>query len=483
MIEIIGLGPGDFNCLPVKNLNRLREAENLWLRTGKHPVAKHLSEQGIEYQTFDSLYEQAGDFTGLYRQIVARLKEMSARGPVSYAVPGHPLVAEDTVKLLTADPAVEARIYPAMSCIDAVFAFLGVDPVDGKGVTVVDALSMDGKHLDPTRVLLVLQAYNRRVCSDLKLTLMEKYPDDMQVCLVRAAGISGMEEKMWLPLYELDRHNWVDHLTSVYIPAAEERQTSNVPLDPLTDIMATLRGEHGCPWDRRQNHRSLRRYVIEEAYEVADAIDQEDMNKLCEELGDLLLQVVFHAQIAKENSCFDMNDVLAGIVSKMVRRHPHVFGEAEVTNTGEVLHKWEEIKAREREGTKEDSIINVPLALPGLMLAEKAQSQAARVGFDWDRPEEALLKVFEEVTELTEAVTEKDMVKIKEEIGDLLFSVVNVTRLLKLEPEEVLKQAVNKFIGRFRYMEKKVREQGAALAVLNLEQLEKLWQESKKYTG
>lgn len=352
-----------------------------------------------------------------------------------------------------------------------------------QGVAIVDALTLDNAALLPSRSMLLLQTYNRQVCSDLKLTLMDSYPDDTQVCLIKAAGVSGQERISWLPLYQLDRQSWVDHLTSVYVPAVGEEQSCLTPLDPLTEIMSQLRSDNGCPWDKEQNHRSLRRYVIEEAYEVADAIDLGDMNKLCEELGDLLLQVVFHAHIAEENRQFDMNDVIKEIVAKMIRRHPHVFDNIEVHDAGEVIHNWEEIKAKEREGLGDTGIINVPMAMPSLMLAEKVQSQVSRVGFDWDKPQEALKKVTEEVNELLAVIETGNMARIREEMGDMLFAAVNVSRLLKLEPEEVLKEAVGKFIRRFRYMEQEVKQQNVSMRALSLDQLEELWQKSKQEIG
>lgn len=486
VIRIVGLGPGAFGQLPLENYQILKEAKDLYLRTAKHPIVERLGQEGIAYQSFDDLYDRAADFSEVYRQIAGQLKELSRQGIVTYAVPGHPLVAEDTVKLLLADPEVATQIYPAMSCVDAVFAALALDPVDG--ITVLDALSLGVQDIDTRRGMLLLQSYSQHICSEVKLTLMECYPDDFQVCLVKAAGITGQERVEWLPLYQLDRQPWVDHLTSIYIPPIREARAAaaRVPLDPLVEIMETLRGKRGCPWDKHQTHHSLRRYAIEEAYEVVDAIEQEDMYKLCEELGDLLLQVVFHAQIAKENGYFDMSDVVRGIVDKMIRRHPHVFGEGQADTPDEVRVTWEEIKEMEKQektGEKPDSIIDVPLALPALMLAEKVQSQVSRVGFDWENPGGALAKIREELDELTEVVETGDKEGIKEELGDFLFAAVNVARLLRLSPEEVLKQSVNKFISRFRYIEEKAKRENVSLVELDIEAMENWWQESKKVIG
>lgn len=235
MIDIVGLGPGRFGSLPIENFELLKDAQNLWLRTDKHPLTEELAHRGINYQTFDSAYEKAADFSVLYRQIAARLKEMSIGGKVTYAVPGHPLVAEEAVKILLADNSADTRIYPAMSCIDAAFSLLGVDPIDGAGIAVADALTLSKKGIDPCRGMLILQVFSQKVCSDLKLTLMETYQDDFEVCLFSGAGVPGKERIEWLPLYQLDRRQWVDHLSSVYIPAVGRQAVVDqlYPLDPI----------------------------------------------------------------------------------------------------------------------------------------------------------------------------------------------------------------------------------------------------------
>lgn len=259
--------------------------------------------------------------------------------------------------------------------------------------------------------------------------------------------------------------------------------TNYIPLTLLMEVMEKLRGENGCPWDRQQTHQSLRRYVIEEAYEVADAIDGKNMNKLCEELGDLLLQVIFHAQIAQANDSFSINDVIEGITEKMIRRHPHVFAQVQVKDAEEVLHNWEEIKARERQREGNTGIITVPMTMPSLMLAEKVQAQVSKVGFDWDKPEQALDKVEEEIKELLAEIKQGNEKQIEEELGDLFFAMVNVSRLLSLEPEEVLKRSTQKFVRRFRYIEDKANHMGTPLKVIGLNGLEEMWQEAKREIG
>ncbi|HPU22364.1 MAG TPA: nucleoside triphosphate pyrophosphohydrolase [Thermoclostridium caenicola] len=249
----------------------------------------------------------------------------------------------------------------------------------------------------------------------------------------------------------------------------------------LLDIMAKLRSPGGCPWDREQDHKSLKRYLIEEAYEVLEAIDEENPAKLCDELGDLLLQVVFHAQIARENGQFDMEDVVHGVSSKMINRHRHVFGEEEAETPEDVIRIWEEIKKEEKgQETQTKVLKGVPANLPALMRSYKVQEKAAQVGFDWDKAEDAFKKLEEEVQELKKACESKDQAEIEEEMGDLLFAAVNVARFYKVQPELALSATVNKFIKRFEYVENESAKQGKKLQDMTLEEMDALWEECKR---
>lgn len=244
--------------------------------------------------------------------------------------------------------------------------------------------------------------------------------------------------------------------------------------------MARLRGPQGCPWDKEQTHESLRRYLLEEAYETVDAIDNNDSEHLKEELGDLLLQVVFHAQIAFEQGRFDIEDVVEGIVTKLVRRHPHIFGETEVSSARDVLINWEEIKSKEKSETS--AIAGIPASFPSLVYAYKLQSKAARVGFDWEDVEGALEKITEEVDELKEEMNaaKTGEGRVEDEIGDLLFAVVNVARHLDVDPELALRGTCKKFERRFGYMEEEAATRGERLADMTLDEKDKLWDKAKE---
>lgn len=253
------------------------------------------------------------------------------------------------------------------------------------------------------------------------------------------------------------------------------------PFSRLLEVMATLRGPQGCPWDKSQTHESLKACLLEESYEVLDAIDQKNDTHLREELGDLLLQVVFHAQIAKESEAFQMEDVLEQLIDKLVRRHPHVFGEEKVAHPEEALGRWEKIKASER-GEGRSVLAGVPPELPALLRAYRVGAKASRVGFDWINAEGVLEKIREEWKELTESIARRSLPDVEEELGDLFFSMAQLARFLKVNPEEALRKCTQKFQRRFRWMEKKIQEAGKTFSEYSPQELEELWNQAKSST-
>ncbi|MGQ9559278.1 MAG: nucleoside triphosphate pyrophosphohydrolase [Candidatus Oleimicrobiaceae bacterium] len=249
------------------------------------------------------------------------------------------------------------------------------------------------------------------------------------------------------------------------------------PFDRLVAVMAQLRAEGGCPWDREQTHRTLRQYLLEEAYEVLEAIDQERYEDLKEELGDLLLQVIFHAQIAAEQGRFTINEVVEGIHNKLVRRHPHVFGEAEIRTAQEQTVHWESVKRHEG---KESVVDGVPKELSALLRAHRVQSKAATVGFDWQDAAEVWPKVEEELLELRRACQLGDQKKVEEELGDVLFSLVNLSRFIHVNPEDALRGTVDKFVRRFQHVERELKARGTRLQDATLKEMDELWDRIKR---
>ena len=269
-------------------------------------------------------------------------------------------------------------------------------------------------------------------------------------------------------------------------PAGQGRTDGDYSLEPLVNILDKLLSPEGCPWDRQQTHFTLKPCLLEEAYEVIEAINAEDMKQLKEELGDVLLQVVFHAALAEQKGEFDLHDVVMGITNKMVRRHPHVFGEVTVRGTEDVLKNWEEIKKAEKGNNRTGGSImkTVNRALPALLLAEEVQKRAKQVGFDWENVQGPLGKIKEELQELEEAISkqdnqEKSKMKIEEELGDLLFAVVNVARFVDVSSEVALSGTIQKFMRRFNFIEQEILARGAKWEELNLHYLDEIWEKAK----
>ena len=269
-------------------------------------------------------------------------------------------------------------------------------------------------------------------------------------------------------------------ITEIGVSMIDFKQKENYDIYDLIKIMEHLRSEDGCPWDREQSHESIRSNVIEEAYEVADAIDSGSQEMLVEELGDLLLQVVFHARMDEEAGGFNFDDVCDGICKKLVYRHPHVFGDVNADTSDEVLKNWDALKKTEKKQESfTDTLGSVPKAFPALMRSQKVQKRAARAGFDFDNKSDVYDKVAEEMVELSDADTLADSKKVFEEYGDLLFSVVNLARFLNIDAEEALAASTDKFISRFEKVEKLANERNIDMPNTPITELDKLWDEAK----
>lgn len=481
MLYIVGLGAGSLGQMTLETYELLTAGHPNYLRTAIHPAAAELEKKGVPFTTFDHLYEAAQDFEDIYKQIAAELVEQAQEGAdVVYAVPGNPVFGERSVVILRemlAAAGLDYQILSATSFVDHTMTALGVDVA--AGLTIVDGLTLEEQQLDKARGNLILQVYSRAVMSAVKLRLMEDYPDDYPVTILYHAGIPGEEAVTTLPLYEIDRQDQVDHLTSLYLPPMADAAE---PYAELLNIMVTLRSPEGCPWDREQTRESIKPYLLEEAYEVIDAIETGDVDNLVEELGDVLFQVVFHARLGEEAGEFTMDDVIAGVNEKMIRRHPHVFKTQEEITSGEVLVNWDEIKKQEKEAMSlSEEMRRVPAAFTALMAAAKVSAKAAKVGFDWEDALAANEKVAEETLEVAEALRAGEKEQVEEELGDLLFAVANVARLAGVQPELALKKGTAKFVERFTRLEKKVEKTGGDLKKMDIDELEELWQAAKAH--
>jgi tetrapyrrole methylase family protein/MazG family protein len=484
-IVIVGLGPGSPKDLTQEARETLMETRVLYLRTERHPVVAHLPPH-LELRPLDECYEQGQDFAQVYHEIVHRLLD-APENPVIYGVPGHPLIAETTTRLLLQQLGKDnVRIVAGLSFFGPVCTALSLDPLD-RGLQLLDALSLKVPDspfelppiIEPTRPLLVAQLHNRITAAELKLVLMEHYPVEHVTTIVQAAGIPEQETIWSVPLHDLDRDGRLDHLCTLYIPPIEQFKAQR-ETRTLEWVCARLRGPGGCPWDREQDHASLRDNLLEECYEVLEALDQDDLDRLCEEMGDLLMQIFLHAQLGREEGSFSLPDVVEGISSKLIRRHPHVFAEWPAANSEEVCRNWEEIKATERRerGKKRASLLDgVPKMLPALAYAQAIGRRAARVGFDWNQVEEVWDKVREEMGELSQATHRRDR---EEELGDLLFALVNLARWLDVEAEDALRATNAKFHRRFGWLEQKALRDQVSLEEMEIDEMDALWEEAKE---
>ncbi|MTH55246.1 nucleoside triphosphate pyrophosphohydrolase [Bacillus mangrovi] len=481
-IHIAGLGAGDIHQLPMGIYRLLKDPGRLYVRTMDHPVLEELKEELDITGSFDEIYVKHSGFGEVYEEIASLLISKSKSGDVVYAVPGHPMVAEKTVQILLEESKKETfrvSVAGGQSFLDATFAALNIDPIDG--FQMADAGTVKKGDLQFHHHIILCQVYDQMVASEVKLTLMEDLPYDYEVYIVTAAG-SKREEITKVPLFELDRLSAISNLTSLYIPPVREEQLLYHQFDEFRGIVAALRGPGGCPWDQKQTFHSLKKYLIEECYELLDAIEAGDIDHMVEEMGDVLLQVVLQAQIGEDEGLFSMDEVIRTVAEKMVRRHPHVFGDTEAETAEEVLVNWEEIKKQEGKAVHESRLDSIPGALPALSKAYQLQRKAAKAGFDWDHAEDAWEKVKEELLEFEEELKDRPSEENREllkEFGDLLFALVNVGRFLKIEPEEALSATNLKFKTRFQYIEKKARENSQDLEKLSLEQMDRYWDEAK----
>ncbi|HWL12843.1 MAG TPA: nucleoside triphosphate pyrophosphohydrolase [Ureibacillus sp.] len=478
-LTVIGLGAAELSQLQMGIYKKLKSAQKIYVRTMDHPVISELQEEGIVFESFDAIYEKHDTFQPVYEEITARLIEKVQTEPVMYAVPGHPLVAEQTIQLLIKaenEGEIDLKIEGGQSFLDPIFGALKIDPIEG--FQLLDGTSFSIHDLNMRGHVLIAQVYDAFSASEVKLTLMEKYRDDYPVTIVTAAG-SSFESLTTVPLYELDQSMDINNLTTIYVPPVEDDLAALRDWTTFRRIIAELRGPNGCPWDQKQTHESLKKYLLEEAHEFLAAIDDEDDFGMVEELGDVLLQVFLHAQIGEDNGYFNLEEVLASISEKMIRRHPHVFGDVSVENAEEVVTNWDAIK-KEEKGEQAGSLLKGEYrASSSLQTSYNYQKKAASVGFDWPNAEDAWDKFLEEWSEFKEEVTMGTSASRLDEFGDVLFTIVNIARFYKISPEEAMIHANEKFARRFRFVEKKVIESGRAFSEFTLEQLDAFWNEAK----
>ena len=427
-ITLLGLGPGDPNALTLEARDALEQAREIFLRTREHPTVAALPAH-LQVHSFDHLYETKNGFDAIYSAIADDIVARGERGDVLYAVPGNPLFGEMSVqKILTQarEKNIPTRVIAGVSFVDAACAALALDPL-ARGLQIADATDLARQHfphLDPDQPALIGQVYSRAVASDCKLTLLALYPPEHAITRVDAAG-TPQQKIETLPLAELDRNEEFGLLATLYVPPLPRASSVNA----LTEVIARLRAPDGCPWDREQTHESVRQDFLEECYEVLETLDDGDIPHLREEIGDLLFHVLFQAQIASESGEFLLSDVMADIAEKLVRRHPHVFGDVIANDADEAVESWENVKRKENGG-KAKPKVSVPRALPALARAQKI----ARRG-----------KIKADVRDIAARVGKLPRARNREKaLGEVLFALATYAAEKHIDAEGALRAAAKK---------------------------------------
>ena len=485
-VVVVGLGPAGADLLLPAARAALTRTPVRFARTARHPAVDELAPYGMTFTAFDDVYERASEPEAVYREIVDTLVAAAQeRGAVAYAVPGSPVVAERTVVLLAERERageIELEVVPGLSFADLAWARLGVDPLGGARV-------LDGRALDPAALetggpLLLAQLDTPFVLSDVKLALLDRVRADHEVVVLHHLGRTD-EQVARVPLADADRVLAPDHLTALFVDLPRGGADA---YGALLALARRLRGPGGCPWDAEQTHHSLTRYLLEEAYEVVDAIEalpadapagdratgaiaRETWAALADELGDLLFQVVFHAVLAQESDAFTATDVAQGIHDKLVRRHPHVFGDVDVESAGDVVRNWEQIKKDERGS---DSLVDsVPAGLPALLYTHKLFRKAASVGLDPSDRADAIATVEHALDTLRASDAD-----VETAVGDVLGGAVAIARAGGVDAESALRGWAARYRDHFQRMEGLARDRGLDLAELDPAAVDALWTES-----
>lgn len=446
VLSVVSLGTGSAEYLTRGGEEALRGAKQVVLRTGRSPIAAFLTEQGLPFETLDSLYEQCEDFDAFHQAAAVTLFSRLKEGDLCYVV-GDAAFDGTVFALQKLKPReMELRIVPGVSLADCCLSL--VKRQSGH-VRILSACELEDSRLLPDEPLLLCELYSRECAGDCKLKLMELLPDELPVTLLTGREEDGSLQAKEIPLMELDRQPSYDHLSAVYIPEVPMEQRSRYDMDDLVHVMARLRSPEGCPWDREQTYESLLPYLLEESYEYIQAVREDDPDHMYDELGDVLLQVVFHAEIGRQHGDFDILDVTTAICRKMMERHSHIFGGASADTPEEVARNWEAIKRRQRGiTTARQAMQEVSKGLSPTMRAGKVQQKAARARYAFPETEDALQAVRNAAVKAEEALSKKR--DPEKALGEMLFAAVNAVRQCGKNADIALNEATDRFIEDFQ---------------------------------
>ncbi|MDO5028406.1 MAG: nucleoside triphosphate pyrophosphohydrolase [Bacillota bacterium] len=467
-ILVIGLGSTDLSAISEKILAELRTKKKIFLRTKAHEAAKDL-QADFDLFSLDSFYEEEEDLERVDEKIASFLEKEAEKEDLIYLVPGSPFVLERAVSLMI-EKGLDLDFINNQSAADVVFASLKHIT---SGYRTLAAKDVSIHNIDYSLDLLIQEIDHEYILDELILKLLDSYPSSAKFSLIKNGGLDS-QEIYTDRLENYQRKIIPNHQTSLLVYKADQERYTFSDLLQTTDI---LRGPEGCPWDMEKTHEDLRQDLLEEAYEAVYAINNNDLDNLCEELGDLLFQVSLHAQIAYENGDFSINDVINSINSKLIYRHPHVFGDFKLDKSSKVLQNWDSIKYSSRDINKFWQRLDSSKGNPSTLWAYDIIDKVTRIGFDWSNKEEILEKVKEEYREVVGALNSPT--DLEEELGDLLFTVVNLCHYLGYEAELLLTSACHKFIARFKFMEDLAEDQGLDIKEIGKDKLEEFWQVSK----
>lgn len=468
-ITVVALGPGSPDLVTLGALKQMKKAKKLLLRTSRHGAAALLAEENIVYSSLDSLYEQSVDFDAFAENAVNAVLLLARSFAVTYAVADP--AGDVTVSLLRERSGHQVRILPGVP-LSAPFLASALPKLPLMVSSAVDLLVVNAQ-----QPLCVFELDNRVLAGEVKLKLLPKYGESAQVKFFPPSEASS-RKCLSIPLTELDRQPHYNHTAGFVILPKPMLERTRFDAEDLLALMRRLRAKDGCPWDREQTHQTLAKYLVEEANEAACALLDEDWEEAADELGDVFLQLAFHAAVGDEYGTFSWEDMLRAICLKLIRRHPHIFGDQKLNTAEEVLVNWDRIKKEERGGAEPGQRMEqVPRGLAPLLRAEKVQKLAAKAGFDWNKPEEALEKVHEEAEELLKALQSGR--GALEELGDLFFSCVNTARLMGVSADQAIHFTTEKFIKRFIWMENAIKNDGKDWNLLTSNEIGVYWERSK----
>ncbi len=458
MISIVGLGYGNIDDLTIRVFKMLKESKNVFTNNQKCSIVHSLKQEGVCFKEYEELLMNIDKYSGSDQDAV-------------YAVLGN-VFENDEIIIKCREKNIKYNLYKGYGVKSFLEECIGETVGE---IIILKSCDISEEKLNKRKGLLITNLIDEKDINKLKKELLRVYSKDTYLYYLKA-GVNGYSIKYSID--DIDKIKGLDDQSIIYI---KENSKGKKDIYDLMEIIKQLRGENGCPWDKEQTHDSIKKDIIEESYEVFDAIESKDVEAIVEELGDVLFQVLFHASLGSDDDEFSLLDITDGISNKMIYRHPHVFGNINVNSTEEVLTNWDELKKTEKNfESLSDELNGIAKALPALLRARKVQKKAKKVGFDWEDVSDAFDKVKEELNEVIDVYKEGKVSRIREEIGDLLFSCVNVSRFLSVDPEEALNLTIDKFITRFSYIEKKSKEMNSNLEEMSLEDMDKLWDEAKK---